>query len=386
MPINTNLSGVPGLNKGIFNAPSYQAHTPESYASAGPGAVNIGGKTPAQRQAEYYAAVEQGSPATSFLTRQGTFQSPSERQDEYYQAVIGESPAVAGTRSTANALRSGGNASGGFVGSGAEGAGSGGFVGNSGSGAGTNAGTNAVTNAATNTGTNATTMTPMSKGELVGQVPAYTPPAPGAGLTGNDRLYFDAYGVAPGASGVRTGNVAFGEEGWINPGYHPGRNDQGYTRFNARDQFGSGVERAFDQRHGAEIFDAYYARPEWRSHDQGQLALSTLAQLGVTPETASDWDKFQAADAAFRGGQLRNQRPKRTFGVGDALGLVGNVVGMFGAPVGATYNAIQAGRGGHRLNRALSSPENIGSISGPASRASTGNANVSRTGVMGKYQ
>ena len=236
----------------------------------------------------------------------------------------------------------------------------------------------------TNTATNATTMTPMSKSELVGQVPAYTPPTPGAGLTGNDRLYFDAYGVAPGASGVRTGNVAFGEEGWINPGYHPGRNDAGYTRFNARDQFGSGVERAFDQRHGAEIFDAYYARPEWRSHDQGQLALSTLAQLGVTPETASDWDKFQAADAAFRGGQLKNQRPKRTFGVGDILGTALKAGTFF-----VKDPLVKAGMhvGGSLMGSDYDeSPRGVGPVSGPASRVSTGNgnANVSRTGIMGK--
>ena len=146
----------------------------------------------------------------------------------------------------------------------------------------------------------------------------------GAHLTGLDKLYFDAYGVAPGALGVRTGNVPFRTAGWINPGYHPTRNVSGYRRFNARDQFGSGLEQAFDEKAGADIYRAYSQRPSWVAHDQGQIAAGVLRELGVTPQTASDWDKFLAMDAAFRGAQLQNQRPPRRFGLGKMLTSVWN--------------------------------------------------------------
>jgi hypothetical protein len=158
-------------------------------------------------------------------------------------------------------------------------------------------------------------------------------------------LYYDAYKVAPGVSGVRTSNVAFGEEGWVNPGFFPKRNASGYRRFNVK-QFGSGLERAIDEKAGAKIFNSYNklqrGQPGWT---HAQNARKHLASMGVTPGTASDWNKFEAMDAAMRGAQWKNQRKKRKFGIKDALGIALQVGSFFVPGSGFAVAALRGGMG-----------------------------------------
>lgn len=153
--------------------------------------------------------------------------------------------------------------------------------------------------------------------------------------------------------------VQFGNADWVNPMYNPTQNDNGYTRFDYKQQ-GSGLERARTYADGARIFDGYnkleQGKPGYTHAENARQYLQST--YGVTPERASDVQKFAAMDAAMRGAQGKNQLPPRHFGIGNLLSPILGAVGSFLLPGVGSY-----------LGSALGTAINGGSISDIASGA-----------------
>ena len=137
---------------------------------------------------------------------------------------------------------------------------------------------------------------------------------------------------------------------WVNSQYDPDRNKGGYTRYDYT-QRGSGLHLSRTFADGASTFDVYNALQKGQpGYTHAQNARNNLTQMGVTVDTATDEQKFDALDLAFRGAQWKNRRPKRGFGIKEALGLALQVGSFFvpGGPVvagamGATGAGLQGG-------------------------------------------
>lgn len=106
---------------------------------------------------------------------------------------------------------------------------------------------------------------------------------------------------------------------WQNPEYNPGRNDGGYTRYDHTKR-GSGLEHSKTFKDGASVFEQYNALTRGQpGYTHAENARNNLAQMGVTADTATDEQKFDAMDMAMRGAQWKNKRPKRKFKLGKFL-------------------------------------------------------------------
>lgn len=131
---------------------------------------------------------------------------------------------------------------------------------------------------------------------------------------------------------------AFGDEDWVNPHHNPNRNANGYTRFDVNAGPGIGLERARTYADGARIYDDYAklrrGQAGFTHHQNANQYLRD--HYGVAQDAASDIQKFGAMDYAMTLAQRKNQRPKRKFGLGKALGLFGGLaLSAIGAPAGA---------------------------------------------------
>ena len=136
---------------------------------------------------------------------------------------------------------------------------------------------------------------------------------------------------------------------WINPQYNPGRNDNGYTRYDYT-QRGSGLEHSKTFADGARTFESYNKlqqnQPGW---GHAENARKNLTAMGVSVASASDEQKFDAMDLSMRSAQFKNQRPKRKFSLGKLIMQVAPAIAGslllpgVGTALGTT---ISAGAGG----------------------------------------
>jgi hypothetical protein len=138
---------------------------------------------------------------------------------------------------------------------------------------------------------------------------------------------------------------------WENPAYNPDREKYGYTQYNAN-VYGSGLNRTKNYEQGARNFAGYASlAPGTPGYDHFVGASNNLRNAyGIT-----DWRKatpkqlFDAFDAEMRSAQLKNQRPKRKFGIkqlaGFALPALGNFLlpGIGGAIGGTAGSLINGG-------------------------------------------
>ena len=128
---------------------------------------------------------------------------------------------------------------------------------------------------------------------------------------------------------------------WVNSQYDPDRNKGGYTRYDYTKR-GSGLHLARNFADGARIFDTYGELKENQpGYTHYQNALYNLASMGVTAETATNEQKFDAMDLAFRGAQWKNRRSKRG-GVGSIVGALGSLASFYANP--GVMSAISASR------------------------------------------
>ncbi len=106
---------------------------------------------------------------------------------------------------------------------------------------------------------------------------------------------------------------------WENPQFNPDRNKSGYTRYD-HTQRGSGLNTARTFADGARAFDVYNAlNKNQPGYTHAENARKNLAGMGVTVDTATDEQKFDALDLAHRGAMFKNKRPKRKFSLGKFL-------------------------------------------------------------------
>ena len=123
----------------------------------------------------------------------------------------------------------------------------------------------------------------------------------------------------PGGGGGSTAFALRGVPAWQNPQYNPGRNDNGYTRYD-HTQRGSGLEHSKTFADGARTFGTYNKLQQGQpGYTHAENARKNLTAMGVTAATATDEQKFDAMDLAMRGAQFKNKRPKRKFNLGSAL-------------------------------------------------------------------
>jgi hypothetical protein len=135
---------------------------------------------------------------------------------------------------------------------------------------------------------------------------------------------------------VAKAKIAWGQEGWINPNYNPDHNKGGYHRFDTSTP-GSGMQFSRTYADGARTFDTYNKLTSGQpGYDHAQNARNTLRQMGTTVAKATDMQKFEAMDLSQRSAQWKNTRPKRKFGIKDAIGIALQV-GAFLVPGGQAY-------------------------------------------------
>jgi hypothetical protein len=129
----------------------------------------------------------------------------------------------------------------------------------------------------------------------------------------------------------------FGEEGWVNPNYDLYHNADGYHRFNPEIP-GMGMQMSRTYADGASAYDTYQQRSPDTMY--ARYSRQFLADNGISPNTATDIEKFAAMDYAGRLGQWKNQRRKRKFGIAQVFGIAAQVLGtIYGGPWGAAAGA-----------------------------------------------